>query len=216
MQGDAGVFTALNLSSPSSPSHDQRTKISNCEAIFSNGSIWLLGRQRWEPGPVVGVHPGLPRGEARPGRAPRGPYSCSPRRRNSSCSALGRELAGRSAPGGSPGRALLRLRSAPQPSRLTHLHASAPVASEAWGAGSWDDCGTAAAPPPPTPRGQVDLHLGRARKLPKGKGAFEGVWATVPLPGATGRSCSSPATAVLNKNNRHKLSPLLFESLPTN
>lgn len=40
--------SALNLSSASSLSHDQRTKISNCEAIFSNGSIWLLGRRHWE------------------------------------------------------------------------------------------------------------------------------------------------------------------------
>lgn len=71
--------TTLNLSSSSSLSNDQRTKISNCEAIFSNGSIWLLGRRHWELGPVVGGCPGLPHGEARPGRAPRGPRSCSRR-----------------------------------------------------------------------------------------------------------------------------------------
>ena len=34
--------TTLNLSSSSSLSNDQRTKISNCEAIFSNGSICSL------------------------------------------------------------------------------------------------------------------------------------------------------------------------------
>lgn len=61
--------TTLNLSSPSSLSNDQRTKISNCEAIFSNGSIWLLGRRHRELGPVVGGCPGLPHGKARPGRA---------------------------------------------------------------------------------------------------------------------------------------------------
>ena len=50
---------------------------------------------------------------------------------------------------------------------------------------------TVGQPPPSPPHpGQADLHLGRTRKLPKGKGAFEGVHfgagATVPLPGATG------------------------------
>lgn len=37
--------------------------------FFPNGSIWLLGRQHQELGPAVGGCPGLPHGEAGPGRA---------------------------------------------------------------------------------------------------------------------------------------------------
>lgn len=182
MQGDAGIFTTLNLSSPSSPSHDQRTKISNCEAIFSNGSIWLFGRQRWEPGPVVGVHPGLPRGEAWPGRAPRGPYSCSPRRRNSSCSALGREPAGRSAPGGSPGRGLLRLRSAPQPSRLTHLPASAPWLRRPGVREAGMTVGQPPRPLLPPPGGRSTCIWGERESCPKGREALRVFGPRCPCP----------------------------------
>lgn len=37
--------------------------------FFPNGSIWLLGRRHQELGPAVGGCPGLPHGEAGPGRA---------------------------------------------------------------------------------------------------------------------------------------------------
>lgn len=37
--------------------------------FFPNGSIWLLGRRHRELGPAVGGCPGLPHGEAGPGRA---------------------------------------------------------------------------------------------------------------------------------------------------
>lgn len=142
--------TTLNLSSSSSSSNDQRTKISNCEAIFSNGSIWLLGRRRWEPGPVVGVHPGLPHGEARPCRAPRGLCSCSPRRQRtialpSTMSHQAEVLLKQPGQGGlevddcSP--TLLRDSFVSICSLATTTEAT-PSGFGAWGAGSWDKRGT--------------------------------------------------------------------------
>ena len=69
----------------------------------------------------------------------------------------------------------------------------------AWGAGIWDKRGT-------TPPARLDLSSRRVRRLPEGKGVFASVhFAWCPSP-TQDSSCSSPATAVLNKNNRHKLS----------
>lgn len=46
--------------------------------FFPNGSIWLLGRRHQELGLAVGGCPGLPHGEARPGRARLAGFAAAP------------------------------------------------------------------------------------------------------------------------------------------